>query len=582
MVFARCILYLFCYLLVGYAFGQSKYENVRVNHNETVSKEIRRLINQSSSIKDSIDFDNYVNEFILNLYKSSYLEASIDSIVDQDTSIEMHVHFGKRYSWAYLDRGNVSEDALNYSGFRDKFYNNRPFKLGQFSRLIDDVLSYYENNGYPFARIRLDSVTVENGNFHGKLHVDKQKEIIIDSIKFIGDHRTNDKFLFQFIRLQPGDSYNERSIVNAEKNLAELPFLKKDQTFNVLFREEETIVKMFISKNKASTFNGIVGFLQNEEDGSFQITGDLKLQLYNSLKRGESFFLNYRGLPNKSQDLKMELLYPYLLNTPFGLDLGFNLYRRDTIFIDLILDVGLRYQFSAFNYFKVMYNSKTSSLLSTSQYSVFNQPTVFDYTQNLYGALFHWEKLDYRLNPRKGIQFEIEGAAGNKSIDVNQSIPVEIYDDVELKTLTVKGKNEFSWFIPVFRRSAILLANQSAFLENDQLLFNDMYRIGGLKKLRGFDEESIFASLYTINTFEYRFLFEKNSFVHLFFDWAYYQNNGSYLEENIQDDPMGFGAGVSFETVAGIFALSYALGQQFDNPVLFRTAKIHFGFTSVF
>ena len=40
--------------------------------------------------------------------------------------------------------------------------------------------------------------------------------------------------------------------------------------------------------------------------------------------------------------------------------------------------------------------------------------------------------------------------------------------------------------------------------------------------------------------------------------------------------------GFDFETKAGIFSLSYALGKQFDNPFEINTAKIHFGYISRF
>jgi hypothetical protein len=41
--------------------------------------------------------------------------------------------------------------------------------------------------------------------------------------------------------------------------------------------------------------------------------------------------------------------------------------------------------------------------------------------------------------------------------------------------------------------------------------------------------------------------------------------------------PFGFGAGIAFTTKAGLFYLSYALGKQLDNPISFKTGKIHFG-----
>jgi hypothetical protein len=45
---------------------------------------------------------------------------------------------------------------------------------------------------------------------------------------------------------------------------------------------------------------------------------------------------------------------------------------------------------------------------------------------------------------------------------------------------------------------------------------------------------------------------------------------------------LGFGAGITFETKAGLFSITYALGRAFDNPVALRGGKVHFGFLSLF
>jgi hypothetical protein len=46
--------------------------------------------------------------------------------------------------------------------------------------------------------------------------------------------------------------------------------------------------------------------------------------------------------------------------------------------------------------------------------------------------------------------------------------------------------------------------------------------------------------------------------------------------------PFGFGAGISLETKAGWFSLSYALGKPADEKLDFRAAKIHFGYLNRF
>jgi outer membrane protein assembly factor BamA len=109
-----------------------------------------------------------------------------------------------------------------------------------------------------------------------------------------------------------------------------------------------------------------------------------------------------------------------------------------------------------------------------------------------------------------------------------------------------------------------------------------LYRIGGIKTLRGFDEESIYASFYVIGSLEYRYLLEENSYLYFFTDAAYYENLSVSFAGDRYDTPFGFGTGISFETKAGIFSINYALGKQFDNPIYLKSGKVHFGIVNYF
>jgi len=138
-----------------------------------------------------------------------------------------------------------------------------------------------------------------------------------------------------------------------------------------------------------------------------------------------------------------------------------------------------------------------------------------------------------------------------------------------------------AWYIQLYRNNVLKLGMQGASIFGNSTLFkNELFRIGGLKTLRGFDEETIYTSTYVIPTVEYRFLFAKNSSLILFAEGAWYENNseGSY----IKDTPMTVGAGVNFETKAGILTLDYAIGNQFNQGFDARNGKIHFGLTALF
>ncbi|MEX1188736.1 MAG: BamA/TamA family outer membrane protein, partial [Bacteroidia bacterium] len=156
----------------------------------------------------------------------------------------------------------------------------------------------------------------------------------------------------------------------------------------------------------------------------------------------------------------------------------------------------------------------------------------------------------------------------------------QVYDGLTLKSLQYTGFVDADFFIPIRERSVFVPGILSGLIGGASIFENELYRIGGNNTLRGFDEESIFASAYSIINLEYRYLLEENSFLFLFANGAYYEN--SAVNRDVVDRPYGLGAGMSFETKAGIFSISYALGSQFGSPLETRTAKVHFGITNLF
>ena len=207
-------------------------------------------------------------------------------------------------------------------------------------------------------------------------------------------------------------------------------------------------------------------------------------------------------------------------------------------------------------------------------------PPYGDITTISYGATFHYEKLDYRLNPRKGFYFQGTGSTGNREIRKNSEINPAVYESIDLKSVTYQGEILADYFISLGGRHVVNVGSNFAYIYNPNLFVNELYRIGGLKSLRGFDEESIYASTFVIGKIEYRYLLEQNSFLFTFINAAWYENKSGDL--NVTDTPLGFGAGIDFETRIGIMSFSYALGKQFDNPILFKDGKIHFGIVNYF
>lgn len=579
-------LFFFCATVIA-VWAQPRIFRIELQRNDSCisQKQFKKITSFKNEFYTDSAQKRELQNVIIRLNENGYLSARIDSIKKIDSlNLKAWLTTGDVYRWATIKPGNVSEDLLSRVRFREKILFEEPVYYKQVARLQKRLIIWCENNGYPFASVKLDSMKIKDKKLEASLNLKKNALFTIDSIVVKGNAKVKPVYLYNYFGIKPGDLYNEAQIRKITVRTKELAFVRESKKPQAVFIKDKAKLYLFLDKKGASQFDGIVGVLpDNVNPGKVLITGDLKLFLLNSFGRGESLSINWRKMQAQTQDLRTSFVYPFLFNTPFGVDLKFDLYKRDTTFLNINMAGGLQYLLSGGNFLKIFIESRTSNLLST--YGLENIKTLPQYADVrtlLYGFGGKIEKLDYRFNPRKGIRLQGTIQAGNKTIRQNAKINPEAYEGIKLKTVQINADLLVEYYIPLARRSTIKTGILSGGIWNENLFLNELNRIGGLKTLRGFDEESIFASLYSIGTLEYRFLLEQNSYLFAFVDKAYYENRSRNFQGSCCDRPIGFGAGINFETKIGIFSLTYALGRQFNNPIQFRAGKIHFGIISRF
>ena len=522
-----------------------------------------------------------VNDYVLSLQGDGFLTAGIDSSRSVGDTLLAYFHRGELYKWAQLYSINVDEAALSSSGFRERLYQNRPLRYAATRRMLKKIVTYYENNGYPFVSLRFDSLQTDSQSIKAGLRVESGELFHIDSIKIRGTARITQRYLYNYIGIKPGDVYDEATIRQISTRIKELPFLTETRSPDVFLLENSTIIRLYLNERKASSFNGIIGVLPNAASGKLLFTGEANLKLKNSLGRGELIDAEWRRLQQGTQSLNIKLGWPFIFDTRLGVEGAFGLYKRDSSFINVQENIGLQYLMKGTDYLKVYFENKSSSLLSTKGLeNILVLPDYADVRATLYGLELNLTHLDYRLNPRKGYKILARMGTGTRNIQKNAALPPAIYDSLSLRSLQYSAHLDADFFIPIRNRSTFNIGLLGSLINGSSIFENELFRIGGNNTLRGFNEESIFASAYSIVNLEYRYLLEENSFLFAFWNGAYYENKA--VNRNVVDRPFGFGAGMSFETKAGIFSISYALGKQFDNPIAFKSAKVHFGITSLF
>jgi outer membrane protein assembly factor BamA len=566
-----------CYLFIlsfQSVHGQ-KLNLVIASENSTLELKYKKEV---SNVKES---EKELQRVFLQLFDKGYLSAYVKSKNVSTENIQITLEIGKEFAFGEIRKGNTEEQLLSKIGYREKIYQGRILSEKAIGDLAQKIMSYYEENGFPFVSFTLDSAEFITNKFSASLKIEKNHLYKVDSLIIKGNAKIKENYIENYISIQEGDLYNEKLITSIDQRLKELPFVQWVKPTEVVFTKTQCLVYIYINEKKASQFNGILGILPDNNTGKITITGDARIRLKNSLRSGELFDLNWRKLNTDVQDLKINLNYPFLFKSSFGFDGVFKLFKKDTTFLELNQNVGLLYLLKSGNFLKLTFNYQSSFLLTPSMFQFAQSlPEFADVNSTMYGIGTKIEKLDYRLNPTKGFMVDADVRVGKKTIKKNTALNENLYEDIALKTVKYFVTFQGDVYFSLVKRTAIKLGSQLGWLENENLFVNELFRLGGIRTLRGFNEESLVASFYSVGTIEFRYLLEQNSNIYVFFDQAYYERK---MRDNyFHDSPYSFGAGISFQTKAGIFSMNYALGSEQDNPIQFRGAKIHFGFVNYF
>ncbi len=585
MYFPRFFLVLTCIVLQSSLHAQKTIGLIIHPADSSQTHEFSKINNElltQKYFRDTIQAKRELQSTLLKLQASGYLAASFDSVYIDSAFMHANLFLGPVYKMAFLGKGNADNSFLSGTALRKNYTSSKAFNYKEVTKIQDRILRNCENQGYPFATLKLDSISIEDEKIHAQILLQKNKVVTIDSVIIKGNATVAPVFIYNYIGVKPGDLYDESQVSKTSNRLRELAFVREIRESRIEFTDKLTKLELYLENKKASQFDGILGLLPDEnKDGKFKVTGEAHIKLQNSLRRGEIIELNWKQLPSSSQDLKLRAFYPFLLNTPFGIEGYLSIFRKDSTYIDVIKSLGVQYSFSGNNYVKAFVKDKQSDLqTSKGLENATVLPTYADITILSYGLTFHYENLDYRLNPRRGFSSEMTGSIGNRDIRKNQDINPALYDSIRLRTTTYQAEISFDKYFSLSGRHVLNLGSIGGYIYNPEIFSNELFRIGGLRSLRGFDEESIYASTYVIGKLEYRYLLEQNSFLFAFFNSAWYENQSR--NTFLTDTPFGFGAGINFETKLGIMSVSYALGKQFDNPILLRNGKIHFGIVNYF
>jgi len=538
----------------------------------------------------------YIVQLPSLLQGKGYITASVDSVQYDSLLATAVVYLGEQYKWARISTGVQDAAVLQSIRWPDKLEGAIDFNTIQIWQ--KKILDYLEENGRPFGKVYLDSIDIAGNEVNAVLKIEPGPLYKIDSIRVYGDAKISNEFLQRYLEISNGSIYNKKKLERVSKRISEISYVQQEHAPTIDYLGTGSVLNLYLKPRKNSQANALIGFLPNSDVASgnkkLRLTVDANILLRNALSNGETIGLIWQQLQQNSPRLNLLYDQPYIFHSPFGLNFSFDMYKRDSLFLNINMNLGTSYQLEERKTARLFLQRRQSIVSGINEATIIQTRTLpreADVSSTNLGIGYEFSNTDYRFNPRKGNEFTISSTAGTKKIKKNNQIldikdPAEpdfkfehLYDTVKLKAYQFRIITTAAHFVAMGKQSTIRLGLNAGIYQSANYFRNELFQIGGYKLMRGFDEESQFVSQYAIGTVEYRYRIGLNSFFFVFTDGGL----GKHLLETKKNHSyLGTGLGLSLETKAGIINLAGALGRRDDIPFNFRQFKVHIGFASYF
>jgi outer membrane protein assembly factor BamA len=591
---AKLAIYRLIVVMIGSLLTIYCYAQVQLKI-EPAANEVQPPVNDvrfKNNFKSRQEVFIYLQQLPVILQSKGYLSASIDSIAEKDTLVIAFLYLGKQYQWKELKIKQEDWPLLNVLGYSTSSFITPDAKT--ISVLPVKIIDHYQNNGYPFAKVKWDSVELINEQISAGLLIDKGPLYKMDSIRMNGSAKLSKSFLVRYFDLTEDGIYRKNVLDNIDQKLSELPYIQQSQPWNIALQPTGYVLNFYFEPKQSNQVDALIGFLPSNQQngGKLLLTVDANLLFRNAFGAGETVDFSWEQIQPRSPRLHLIYQQPYIFKSKFGLDLAFQLYKKDSSFLNVFGNIGLQYYLGSYQSAKIILQTQRTNLLDIDTNNIrFSKrlPDIIDLNNVNIGVEYAYNKTNYRFNPRSGIEFSLSTIAGKKTIRRNNAITSikdgsfnynTLYDSLELDSYQLRFRMNTAKYFPIAKQAVLKTAVQAGLLQSPNYFRNEMFQVGGYRLLRGFDEESIFANRFAVATIEYRYLVDLNSFFFGFTDLGY--TNTKSRETSVSHTYFGLGAGMAFETKQGIFNISYAVGKRNDLRFDLRQSKIHFGYTSFF
>lgn len=504
------------------------------------------------------EIDNVSNEFSkIGYIHNQYNLTEIDSVFYCEFTLHQKIDLIRIfYTQKSMNREFLNEISLNAT---DTYFD---IQFTEVETTLNKIVKYYENLGHTFTNASLNNLVEIENILTAQLELSISQKRTIDHIVVKGYPEFPKKYLKHYLYIKPNSTFNLNSLNELYDVLNTISFVNQIKKPEVLFTKDSTTLYLYLKKKSNSAFDGIIGFSNEGNNSGIKFNGYLDLSLNNILNKGESFNIHWENSQNANTALSLNFSTPYIFNSKINFSGNFSIFKQDTLYINTKGMIDLGYNLNKNNIITLSGNSEKSEISSIQNTTT----TIQNFNKKLIGASYIFNIVEkpsyinrYKFRLNTGFLF------GNRKNE-NTKTAQQIFNLFAEYTAHLNFRN------------AIYIKTTTQILNTTTVFENELFRIGGINSIRGFNEQSIFTPKYNVTNLEYQYKVNDDSYLYTITDFAILNN----INTNTTTQLYGVGLGYFLSTKRTILNLSYAVGTDYNTSFNINNSKVHIKITYPF
>ncbi|WP_347052963.1 hypothetical protein [Flavobacterium olei] len=547
-------------ILTSNCFAQSFYLNINGTNeaqNRTIDSisyikkhpNIKLLNNEISTTLSLLTKQGYIDSKIIENRKVN--DSTFYVLFDLKTKIKkIHIYIGKNRTTSNLYKTVNDTLLLPYS---------------ELENFLNQEISKNEKEGFAFTKIKLENIRKKKSIIHADLYSDsesKRRNLNAIIINYANSNLNNyfpKGAIKQLNKKYTNKIFNQETVKKLHDDINSFEFVTQTKYPEILFTKDSTKVYTYIDKRKANTFDGYIGF-SNDDTKKLILNGYLDISLINTLRAGEKFSLYWKSDGNQQKTFNTKLEIPYLFRSPIGIKAQLNIFKQDSTFQNTKTDINLGYFINYNSKLYIGYQATESSDIQNT-----NSNSLSDFENSYFTTNYEYKRQNNEnLFPAKAYINSTIGygkrstpdEAGTAGLSKQFFITLNLAYNFELNT------NNYIYF-----------NSQNNWLQSKNFITNELFRFGGLNSIRGFSENSLQANFNSLLLTEYRYLPTGNFYLHTIFDYGVYQDQTSNNKKirNL----LSFGVGLGLLTNSGLLKIQIANGSANKGEIKFYNSILN-------